>query len=800
MGQDLITDLRVAFRTLRKDRGFTVTALVTLGLGMTLCAAVFVVVNAYMLRALPYPGAKRLYSVRYAPPGGNQPRNMEALDWRGLNGVIEHPIAWDLDVFYLIGGDHSESAPGAWVTPGFVQGLGIQPAVGRGFDADAFVPGNPQAALISDRLWRSRFAADPLIVGRRFEAYVSDRPDEAEAFTIIGVMPPDFWHLNPYTEILTPLRAPTYPYMVRLREGITPADAAARITGLVRAGTSGLPPEWRVELVSTHEQYVASVRPMLRAVAGAAGLVLLVAWANVAGLLLIRATRRRKEMAVRMALGAGRTAIARLLMLEGLVLGIGATTMGLVTSALMMQWLAPLIQRQLGRPAPGGVAGFSIDGTVIAGAAVCGLLTALACGLAPLAASWRLNVLHGLHSGGRSATEGRGSQRTRSVLIALEVAASLALLAGSLLMIQSASKWLRVDLGLRGDRVLSASLTLRQRAYPDAKARLAFYERLVERLGALAGVESVALSNSWPLQAGRPETIEADGSDGPVQTRAGIAAVTSDYFAVLQVPVTAGRSFMSSDRVGSEAVAVVSETLARRLWGNRQPLGARVLTVPPGDAREARPVVRHVVGVVRDVRQTPADEDLADLYVPFMQDPGRFGSMYVRTAGAPLSWMSAIRSVLKEIDPEISMTARALQTAIDEQSARPKFLAWLLAGFAAVAGLLALVGVYGVIAYAVRQREREIAVRMAIGAEPGMIMTLFIRQGGVVLAAGLALGLLGAVGAGRAIENQLFNVRPADPFTLATTLAGFAAAGFMAIWWPARRAAFANPAAALKDE
>jgi putative ABC transport system permease protein len=799
MWSDLPTDVRLAVRSLLKDRGFTLPAILTLGLGMTLCAAVFSVVNAYLVQTLPYPEASRLYNVRYGPPGSNVPRSLESLDWSALASAVEHPIAWDLDVFYILGGDHAESASGAWVTPGFIQGLGIAPAIGRGFDADAFVPGSPQMALISHRLWQMRFAGDLNIVGRRFQAYVSDRPDETEVFTIIGVLPREFWHMNPYTDILTPLRAPTYPYLVRLREGVRPTDAAARMTALVRRATSGLAADWRVDLVSTHEQYVSTVRPILNAVAGAAALVLLIAWANVAGLLIVRATRRRKEIAVRMALGAGRTAIARLLILEGLVLGANATAIGLASSSLLMRWLAPLIQRQLGRTAPGGAVAFATDGTIIAGAAIVGVLIAVACGLAPLALSWRV-TLQGLHGGGRTGTEGRGAPRTRSVLIALEVAASLALLAGSLLMVQTVVRSLRVDLGIRAEGVLTTAFTLRERSYPAADGRLAFYERTIARLAALPGVESVALRTGWPLQPPRPETVET--GDGGT-TRAGVATVTSEYFATLKVPITAGRTFTSADRLGNEAVAIASETLARRLWPNRTPIGAHVLVADRDEARDAPRAARRVVGIVRDVRQTAADDDLADLYVPMLQQPGRFSGAYVRAAHTRNAGalFSAVRAAFAKIDPDIAIgPPRLLQDAIDEQSSRPRFLAWLLGGFALVAGLLALVGVYGVIAYAVRQREREIAVRMAIGADARIITRLFLQQGGVVLALGLALGLVGAVGAGRALESQLFGVGPSDPFTLVMTLTGFGAAGLCAIWWPARRAARTDPAALLKEE
>ncbi len=799
MVRDLIGALRLAIRTLAKDRGFTIPALVALGLAMTLSTAALIVVNAYLLRTLPYPEAQRLYNVRYAAPGVNAPRGMEALDWTSLGDTIEHTIAWDLDMFYMLGGDHPEATPGAWVTPGFMHGLGIRPAIGPGFGGEAFVAGSPQLALISHRLWQSRFAGDPQIVGRRFDAYVSDRPDEAEAFTIVGVLPADFWHLNPYTDVLVPLRASTYPYLVRLREGVAPADAAARMTALIRAGATNVAPEWRVEIVAAHEQYVATIRPILRAIWGAAILVLLTAWANVAGLLLIRAARRRKEIAVRMALGAGGGAIARLLLLEGAVLGTAATVIGLAAAGLLINGLAPLIQRQLGRSAPGDVGGFATDGTVVAGVAVLGALTCLACGLAPLAASWRSGSRR-LQITSRSSTEERGTQRARAVLIAVEVAASLALLTGSMLMVQSVVRFLRVDLGIRGDRILATSLTLRQRSYPDAPGRLAFYERAIEGLRAIPGVETVALTNAYPLQQMTPTTVRTDDGQERQTARASVAAVSTLYFEALHISIAGGRSFTSADRLGSDPVAMVSDALARRLWPNEPALGRRV-ALPDREQPDAPPIVRRIVGVVRDVRQTPADEDLNDLYVPLLQTPGRFSWFYVRTAGNPLTAAPALRSVFAQIDPELSTgTVRALQAAIDEQSSRPKFLAWLLGAFALAAALLALVGVYDVIAYAVRQREREIAVRLALGATPGRITSMFLRQGGVVLAAGTALGIAAAIGTGRALESQLFGTRPADPVVLTTTAAAFAAAGFVAVLWPARRAAALDPAAALKEE
>lgn len=796
----ILMDLRLAVRSLLKAPAFSVAAILTLGLALSLCTTVLVVANAYLYTQLPYPSATRLYSVRYSAPGQDQPQEMEQLDWSSLNDVVEQPIAWDLDMFYLLGGENAESVPGAWVTPGFVQGLGVQPAIGRGFDAAAFAGGNANVALISHRLWNSNFGGDPSVIGRQFTAYVSDRPEEAEAFTIIGVLPEHFWHVNPYTDIFAPLRAQTYPYMVRLREGVTPQQAAGRITALVRAGAKGVPQDWTAGVASTHDLYTARVRPILRSVAVAAALVLLVGCANVGGLLLLRAIRRQKEIAVRTALGASVGAIARMLIAEALVLGAVATGAALFVTRLMLSSVAPTIERQLGRSAPGGELSFTMDPTVVIGAAVAGLVTALLCGLAPLATTLRPSLVGALQSGTRT-TEGRRSQRVRAGLIGLEIAASLALLSGSTLMLRTVVSLLDADLGFESERALIASITLRQNRYPEPADRLALFERTLTRLGEVSGVESVALTSTWPLQQPRVQPIAAAPPNGHTQTPAGIHAVTDGYFATLGIPLVAGRAFVASDRLGGEPVAIVSETIARALWPGRSAIGGRVLV--PQNSAQGGPIQssRVIVGVVRDVGQDPADEDPADVYVPLLQVPQRFAVAIVRTSGSPGGWLAPLRSAFRDIDPEISLTrARPLQELVDEIRSRPQFLAWLLVAFATIAAFVAIVGVYGMIAYGVRQREREIAIRIAIGADPQQITRLFLREGCIVVAAGLALGILAALATGRLLESQLVGVGPRDPLALATAVAAFGAAGLFAVWWPSRRAANTDPAFALRNE
>jgi putative ABC transport system permease protein len=727
---------------------------------------------------------------------------MESLDWSTLDDIVEHPVAWDLDAFYLIGGEHAEMIPGAWVTPGFVEGLGIRPALGRGFDKDAFLrTGGDNGVLISHRLWNSRFGADPGIVGRTFTAYVSDRPQEAERFTIIGVLPSAFWHINAYTDVFAPLRVPTYPYMVRLRTGVTPQQAAARIASLVRAGARDVPANWSPELLSTHEQYVGRTRPMLWTATAAASLVLLVACANVAALLLVRAVRRQREIAVRTALGARRMAIARMLLAEAVALGSAATGLAVFASALALTWLAPLVQQQLGRPAPGGVAAFAMDRRTLAFAVTVGIVTAVICTLAPLVTSMREGFQLALQTGSRSATEGPGSRRVRATLIALEIAVSLTLLTGSTLMLRTVVALLRIDLGFNAEQVLLASITLRQNRYPDGAARIAVFEWMESRLGSISGVEAVGLTTAWPVQQPRLLPVTTAGASEPATVRSGVHRVNAMYFVALDIPLRVGRLFAKADRAGSEPVVVTSETLARRLWPAGEAVGRRLVVPEEREGGPPVPVERLVIGVVRDVRQGPYDLDLADAYVPMHQSPGRFMFVLTRTAGDPVNWLAPFRSAFRDIDPEISVqTARPLQLLMDDLVARPRFLASLLGAFAVIAAVLALVGVYGVIAYAVRQREREIAVRMALGADPSRLTRLFVRQGGWILLAGLGLGVLGAIGAGRLIENQLFGVTAHDPLTLAVAVAAFATAGLFAVWWPSRRAAATDPVVALRAE
>jgi putative ABC transport system permease protein len=790
-----MTDLGAAFRALVSARGFTAVAVLTLTMGMALAGAILVVLNAYVVRALPYPAADRLYRVDYAGPNQPPPRGMERLDWASLGDVIELPIAWDLDVFYLLGHEYPEAMPGAWVTPGYLTGLGVRVRLGRTFDAADYDTGSPVVALISHRLWQSRFGGDPGVIGRTFNAYVSDRPDEPEIFTIVGVLVADMWHLNVYTEVLTPLKAPSYPYQVRLRAGIAAVTAEQRIDQFVRTGVTSLPPNYRVVLTSLQDSYVTTLRPVLWSVVAAAALVLLIATANVAVLMIVRARSRERELAVRLALGATHARVARLLALEGVLIGTLSTVLATVVASAVMPVVAPLIERTLDRRVPGGLQALTIDVRVLIALLLCGVVVTLVFTCLPLGMVWRSEVTAGLTGAGRSTTAGTRAGRSRAVLIAVEVAASLTLVIGAALMTESALRMLRLNFGIDGEQVVTASLALRQRSFPDESSRVAFFTQLENELRGVAGSSSIAFGDWWPLQGSRPRRVETGGSPVVVAT-ANPVAVSPEYFATLGIALREGRTFTQQDRLGSEAVILVSESLAQRMWPDGRAIGQPLVLHPDGDGQ---PLAARVVGVVGDVRQSHTDPDLFDAYLPLAQHAGRFAFLYARTPRSP-TWASDLRAAVARVNPEVALGApRALAAGLEQERARPRFLAWLLATFAAFACVLALVGMHGVIAYAVRQRQREIAVRIAVGADTRAVMSMFFRYGTAVLGAGLVVGLAGALALGRVLQSQLFGVRAAEPRVLMLAVAVFGTIALAAIVWPARRAAATDAAMVLKE-
>ena len=801
-------EVREGARRLGKKPGFTLAITLILALGLALTATTAAVVNAYLIQAMPYPAANRLYHALYAPIGQPEPRGMMSFDWKALGDVVEFADASTLARFYIGEGGDKEEALGLSVAPGSLEMLGVRAEMGRFFLDEDFRAGAEQVAMIGHSMWRERFNADPNIVGRHFRASRSNLAEPVETFRIVGVLPAEFRYARDYArgpmEFAVPLLAPTRAYLVRLREGVPVAFAERRITDMVRSSATSLPPDWiGVRLESAHDRYVAGLRPMLIAMTVAAGFTLAIVCLNIALLMLLRSLRRQKEMAVRVALGAGRGHILRMLVAESSLICGAAMALGLALTGFTLRLLAPLVEERLGRAAPGGASAIALNPTVLLIVGVAGALIALAISFIPLLAPWERRLAATLRSEGRSGTDGPAMRRLRSSLIALEVAASFALLVGCGLMIRSVVNMVGADLGYHTEHIARARIALPTRTYADSKAFLRFYDRLNERLSAISN-SPFALTNFIPFYEYPKQALEIGAEKiANKNLNASVMAVSDGYFDTLGIGLRQGRVFTAGDRDGTEPVALISETLARRLQAGDSPdgtvIGRRIRAAEQPD-RNVVAVWRTIVGVVRDVRQTHIDNDLNDVYIPYFQAPSRYAPLYIRTDRPPSIWLENLRSTVAEIDPQALVSgSSSLETEANRQLAGPKFLMTLLTGFALFAALLAALGIYGVTAYAVRQREREIAIRCAVGASPGAIIRMFLKESGITLAAGVGLGIFGAVMVARALENQLHGVKTYDAATILGACAFLALAGFLATWRPARQAADRNPIASLNE-
>lgn len=800
----LVHDLRFAARALRRTPGFTLVTVASLALGLAVTASTLTVVNAYLLRSLPYPASDRLYAVMYAPPGPNEPHGMTAIDWTTLNDVVEHTATSAGDSLYLMDRGYAEQMRGTRASAGFLESLGIRAAIGRSFLAEEFRKGAEPVVMISDHMWRERFGADPAIVGRPLRAYTEGPAGLVERpLRIVGVMPPVFWYRasGDSPDFVTPVIVPTRTYMVRLRDGVPVAHAERRITEAAKSVATWIPPNWTgVHLESVHERYVASLRPVLVAITAAASLVLVIVCANVAVLMSLRTMRRQREIGVRLALGAGRSHIVRMLAAEASLLCVVAVAAGLALTAFALRLATPFIETHFERPAPGGLALATVDPTVPLVIGIIGVLIAVSLSFIPLLPGWQHRLGDALRREGRTGTDSRSMRRLQIALMVFEVAGSLALLVGCGLMIRSVVNLVRSDLGWETSRVVYAHLVL-PRGLAAPPAMLAFYDRLFERLSAAAS-PSVAIADLIPFVETRTQTVQSAANDAANAT-AGVLAVGDSYFDTLGIEIPHGRGITPEDRMESEPVVVVSEALARRMWPNQPALGQRLRVVPAppaGPAAQEPPAApwRTVVGVARNVRQTYTDDDLYDVYIPFAQAPSRFASLYVRT-DRPAAWLTEVRRTIAEISPFVNMNAENLLADEDRQLAGARVVTSMMTGFAVFAVLLALLGIYGVTAYAVQQREREVAIRMALGATGRSVVRMFLKEGGLVLAAGLVCGLIAARPLGRLLQHQIYGVRPSDAVTLASTCALLTIAALVATWWPARRAAARNPSVSLNE-
>jgi predicted permease len=789
-------DLRFAARGLRRTPVFTVVVIVSLSAGLALTTAMVSVINAYLIRSLPYPAADRLFHVRYAPPGPWEPSGMTGLDWTSVQDVVEFPIASTSESFYLTGGGSTMSLRGLRVTSGFTGGLGVSVTAGRPLAGQDFVAGAEPVALIGHALWRERFGSDPAAIGRLIRTETESRPGAAETFRIVGVMAPGFYYGRDSrlpVELLVPHASAVRTYMVRLREGVPPALAEQRLTEAARqAATAPLPAGWSgVQLESAHDRWVDGIRPVLFGVMFAVTLVLVIVCANVAVLMLLRSMRRQKEIDVRLALGSGWRHIARMLLAETSLICVAALATGTGITSLVLRTLAPLIEQQLGRPAP-SASGIGIDATVLVVLAGVGLCLAVALSLVPLTA-WGRARTNTLQRDARVASEGRTVRRLQNGLIAFELAGSLVLLVGCGLMIRSITTMMQTDLGFQAEGLARSRIMLRARNYQDAAAYRSFHERFAREVTEAAGAPVVF--SSWPPFVPPPvHVVETEA--GRAAVSAGVIAVSAGYFPAFAIPLRQGRDFRADEASAEAPVAVISETLARRLWPDGSALGRRVREVEDTQGGSTAGPWRTVIGVAGDVRQIYDDPDRSDLYTPRTPD-GRFGTFYLRTSHPSALLFDRLQRAAAGIDREAVINPPRPVAADDQTLVETRFLTRVLTAFAAIAGLLAMLGIYGVTAYAVQQRQKEVAIRIALGASDQAVMRMFLSEGARLLAFGTGAGLIGSLAASRVLRSHVFGVHTFDAPTYVVAAALLVSAGLATIFWVARKAAGTNPAAAL---
>jgi predicted permease len=820
-------DVRHALRLIRRDPGFTFTALATLALGIGLNTAIFSVAYGVLWRPLPYPSPDRLVIVSSAQQTETGVRTFSTwapVSYEGLRPrvtTLDDLAAYSSIDAQLTGRGEPLQVPALDVSPNFFATLGVNPARGRGFLTGGAAPADDGAAIVSDRLWRTSLNADRAIVGHSITVDGVPR-------TVVGVLPPDFSFRPaiprlgalPDADIFLLNRWPgdtgrrAFLWLLgRMKPGVTPEGAAAELTALVNdpsiaaagaLGTEGtIAPNVRrlAHTVGLQEYGTQPVRTLLLVLLGAVSFVLLIACVNVANLQMARLTARRGELSVRMALGAGRRRIVRQLLTEAIVLSLLGASLGVGLAWIAVDVTLPLVPR-FALPRLGGIV---IDARVMAFCLGLSLVSTLLVGLVPALRVSGAAFGEGLalHAGEARTTGDRQGERLRTLLVAAQIAMTLVLLIGAGLLIRSFVRLTSVSPGFESsgrDGVLQiVKVTLPERLYDEPERIHAFARDVLGRIQYLPGVKSASVINSVPFGM---MFIQLDfGIEGqPKPTlSAGTPKIDADYFKTMGIPVLAGRDFTARDTAAAPKVAILSERIVRDYFpgGPGQALGRRVRL---GDRGEWLTVV----GVVADIRQRGLDQGVQPMiYAPFQQDRTglvRFVSFVARTA-TPGGVAEGIRAEIRRAAPDLPIQSSVtMDEAVAASVAQPRFRTVLLGLFAAAATLIATCGLYGLMAYSVTQRRREIGVRMALGAERRDVLRLVLTRALRIVVAGLVVGLAGAVGVTRVLQTFLFGVTPTDPiaFTIVTLL--LMAVGLMAAWLPARRAARIDPSAALRAE
>ena len=806
--ETLTKDIRYAIRSLIRYPAFTITAVLTLALGIGANTAIFSVVNALLLRPLPFTEPDKLIQVWEASIKEGQRHDVSYpnfADWRDRNQSLQQIAAYSDRTFNLTDGTEPERIQGIMTSPAFFPILDVKPILGRVFLPEEDYPNKVFSAVISERLWRRRFNSDGQIVGRTISL-------NYEGFTIVGVVKNivDVARLPADTDVWIPIshssgfnnrRGHYLSVLARLKPGVTREQAQAdmdRIAGTLAAQHPDSNTDLGVRLVPLQDQIVGDYKLPLQVLLSAVLFVLLIASANVANMLLARAASRQKELAIRTALGAGRFRLVRQLLTESLLLSLLGAAAG-----LLLAWWGVYLLVAFGPSDLPRIKEITVDARVLGFTAAIAMSTGIIFGIVPALKASFPDINEALKESGRSATGGVGHRRLRSLLVAAEIALSLVLLVGAGLLLKSFHKLQAVNPGFNPQNLLTVQVSLRGPHYQEDAAIVTFYDQLVEKVKASPDVQSVATRSYIPVGLNEDFAylsfiVEGQAPDPANRPIAYYNAISPDLFLTMEISLLQGRPFDSHDVMKAQHVIIINETLARRYFPGTDPIGKR-MTLNDENPKEEDWAT--IVGVVKDTKQRElSGESAAEMYLPFAQSPQRSMALMIRTTN-PESAANAVRREVQSLDPNLPIYGiRTMDNLISESIAAARFRTSLLAVFATVAVLLAMVGIYGVMSYAVTQRTQEIGIRMALGARSLDVLKLIIRDGMLLAGIGATAGLFGAFAITRLMISLLFGVSATDVVTFSLVTTGLLLVALFACYIPARRAAKVDPLVALRYE
>lgn len=811
-------DLRYGIRMLLKNPGVTLIAVFTLALGIGANTAIFSVVNAVLLNPLPYQNPDQLVALWEDVPDKGRWRTAPAtfFDWKNQNTVFEDIAAFGASTMTLTGAGEPEQLLGSRVSAGYFQVIGSEPVLGRSFLPEEYEPGKGQVVILGHAFWQGRFGGDPSIIGRAIT--LNDT-----SFNVIGVMPPGIYPGWPTTsgqisfeqrqqQFWTPMSfsaqwaavrtAHVLGVLGRLKPGITIARAQAEMNTIAaRLGREYDANKGEGVIVNAFMNEVAgNVRPALLVLLGAVGLVLLVACANIAGLLLAQYAARSKEIGIRAALGAGRERLLRQFFLESLLLSLLGTAAGIALARFGIDLIVKLMPVEMPR-----FNETQLDLRVLGFTIGLSLITCLLFGLLPAWQASKPNLQTTLEQGERTSGPGGTRLRFRQALVVLQISLAVMLVIGAGLLLKSFRQLQQVDPGFRPENLLSLSLTLPQSKYEGTQHINTFFDELVERISGVPGIEAVAIAYDHPLEANWIDSFRIEGRPPPApgeSLSANFHPVSRDYFRTIGAPLISGRQFTAIDDQDHPGVAIVNEAFVRRYFPHENALGQRLKPSPPARIwNQQRLTSFEIVGIVRGVKSAGLkSEPEPTYYLPASQAPLPDMTVLARTQSDPATLIPALRHAVWAIDPNQPIAnVSTMEKIVADSIAQPRLSMLLMGMFGALALVLAAVGIYGLLSYAVTQRRRELGIRLALGAQARDVLNLILRQGMALAMIGIATGLIGSFALTRVIRSLLFGVTPTDALTFIVVAGVLALVALFACYIPARRATKVDPLVALRD-